>query len=99
MVDTSILLYALCCSVQGRLKVVLLCLRYVDTWLSELVLCLRGVRGRSRFKNKTKKKGKNNKMIAKKLSRDRSEKAFLRGQLRAEKWEEMPSMSSEAGEI
>ena len=25
------LLYALCCSVQGRLKAVLLCLRYVDT--------------------------------------------------------------------
>ena len=31
LVDTKILLYVLCCSVQGRLKAVLLCLRYADT--------------------------------------------------------------------
>ena len=31
LVDTKVLLYVLCCSVQGRLKAVLLCLRYVDT--------------------------------------------------------------------
>ena len=31
LVDTSVLPYELCCSVQGRLKAVLLCLRYVDT--------------------------------------------------------------------
>ena len=30
LVDTNVLLYELCCSVQGRLKAVLLCLRYVD---------------------------------------------------------------------
>ena len=30
LVDTIVLLYELCCSVQGRLKAVLLCLRYVD---------------------------------------------------------------------
>ena len=41
LVDTKVLLctwYVLCCSVQGRLKAVLLCLRYVDTRLSEFVL-------------------------------------------------------------
>ena len=31
LVDTKVLLHVLCCSVQGRLKAVLLCLRYVDT--------------------------------------------------------------------
>ena len=31
LVDTNVLLYEPCCSVQGRLKAVLLCLRYVDT--------------------------------------------------------------------
>ena len=31
LVDTKVLLYVLCCSVQGRLKAVLLCLRYVDS--------------------------------------------------------------------
>ena len=31
LVDTSVLPYELCCSVQGRLKAVLLFLRYVDT--------------------------------------------------------------------
>ena len=48
LVDTIVLLYELCCSVQGRLKAVIFCLRYVDTavWQSELGLCLRGVRRR-----------------------------------------------------
>ena len=33
LVNTNVLLllYVLCCSVQGRLQAVLLCLRYVDT--------------------------------------------------------------------
>ena len=31
LVDTNVLLYELCCFVQGRLKAVLLCLRYLDT--------------------------------------------------------------------
>ena len=31
LVDTKVLMCVLCCSVQGRLKAVLLCLRYVDT--------------------------------------------------------------------
>ena len=31
LVDTKVLLIVFCCSVQGRLKAVLLCLRYVDT--------------------------------------------------------------------
>ena len=31
LVDTKVLLCVLCCSVQGRLKAVLMCLRYVDT--------------------------------------------------------------------
>ena len=31
LVNTNLLRYVLCCSVQGRLKVVLLCLRYVVT--------------------------------------------------------------------
>ena len=30
LVDMKVLLYVLCCSVQGRLKAFLLCLRYVD---------------------------------------------------------------------
>ena len=30
LVDTNVLLYVFCCPVQGRLKAVLLCLRYVD---------------------------------------------------------------------
>ena len=54
LVDTNILLY-LCCSAQGRLKVFLLCLRYLDTvlWLSKLCFCLRrGVCRRIRFENK-----------------------------------------------
>ena len=31
LVDTNVLLYVLCCSVQGQFKAVLLYLRYVDT--------------------------------------------------------------------
>ena len=31
LVDTKVLRYVLCCSVHGRMKAVLLCLRYVDT--------------------------------------------------------------------
>ena len=31
LVDTNVMLYVLCCSVQGRLKAVLLCLGFVDT--------------------------------------------------------------------
>ena len=48
-------MYVRCCSVQGRLQDVLLCLRYVDTalWLSEHGLCLRGVQEKkSRLKTK-----------------------------------------------
>ena len=41
---TYVLLYELCCSVQGRLNAIILCLRYVrHLWLWELGLCLRGV--------------------------------------------------------
>ena len=56
LVDTNVILYELCCSVRGRLKAFLLCVRYVGTrlWLSELGLCLRGFaqKKKSRFENK-----------------------------------------------
>ena len=52
-VDTNVLPYELCCSVQGRLKTVFLCLRYVDTvalgtWF---VLAWCAQRKKSRFEN------------------------------------------------
>ena len=43
LVDTKVLLYVLCCSVQGRLKAVLLCLRYVDTMAFGAWVVLLGV--------------------------------------------------------
>ena len=55
LVVTNVLLYVVCCSVQGRLQAVLrLCLLYVDTvaigaWF---VPSLRSARRRIRFKNK-----------------------------------------------
>ena len=53
LVDTNVLPYELCCSVQGRLKTVFLCLRYVDTvalgtWF---VLAWCAQRKKSRFEN------------------------------------------------
>ena len=54
LVDTKVLLlHILCCSVQGRLKAVLLCLRYVDTMAFGAWFVLLGVqKKKSRFKNK-----------------------------------------------
>ena len=44
VVDTNVLLNAICCSVQGRLKAVLPWLGHVDTGAAlELSLCFRGV--------------------------------------------------------
>ena len=54
LVDTNVLMYVLCCSVQGRFQAVLLCLRYADTVVAIgdwFVPSLRSVRG-SKFKNK-----------------------------------------------
>ena len=53
LVDTNVLLllYVLCCPVQGRLKAVLLCLRYVDTMAFGVWFVLLGVQKKSRFKN------------------------------------------------
>ena len=48
LVETDVLLHVLCCPVEGRLKVVLLCLRYVDTVAFGAWLCLRGVRRRNK---------------------------------------------------
>ena len=54
LVDTKVLLYVLCCSVQGRLKAVLLCLRYVDTMAFGAWFVLLGVqKKKSRFENKS----------------------------------------------
>ena len=54
LVDTKVLLYVLCCSVQGRLKAALLCLRYVDTMAFGACFVLLGVeKKKSRFKNKS----------------------------------------------
>ena len=55
LVDTKVLLlYVLCCSVEGRLKPVLLCLRYVDTMDFGTWFVLLGVqKKKSRFKNES----------------------------------------------
>ena len=54
LVDTKVLLYVLCCSVQGRLKAVLLCLRYVDSTAFGAWFVLLGVQNKkSRFKKKS----------------------------------------------
>ena len=54
LVDTEVPLYVLCCSVQGRLKAVLLCLRYVDTMAFGAWFVLLGVqKKRSRFQNES----------------------------------------------
>ena len=45
--------HVLCCSVQGRLKAVLLCLRYVDTMAFGAWFVLLGVQKKSRFKNES----------------------------------------------
>ena len=56
--------YVLCCSVQGRLNAVLLCLRYVDTVVvgAWFVSSWR-VQKKDTLKNKTKQKGKKLKEI------------------------------------
>ena len=55
LVDTKVLLlHILCCSVQGRLKAVLLCLRYVNTMAFGAWFVLLGVqKKKSRFKKKS----------------------------------------------
>ena len=54
LVDTIVLLHVLCWSVQGRLKAVMLCLRYVDTMAFGAWFVLLGVqKKKSRFKNKS----------------------------------------------
>ena len=53
LVDTKVLLHVLWCSVLGRLKAVLLCLRFVDTKALEDWFVLLGGRKKSRFKNKS----------------------------------------------
>ena len=55
LVDTNVLLYELCCYVQGRLKVVLLCLRYVDTGFRSLVCACEQKRSTKQVKKKAKK--------------------------------------------
>ena len=60
LTDTNVLLYVRRCFEQGRLQVVLLCLRYVDTvaigtWF---LPSLRSVRISIKFKNRKKKEEK-----------------------------------------
>ena len=71
LVDTNVLLYALCWYVQGRLQAVLLCLRYVDT----VGIGARFVpSGCAQKKSQGSKKKKKQKYEKKKQSRDRSGK-------------------------
>ena len=54
LVDTKVLLYIHCCSVQSRLKAVLLCSRYVYTMAFGAWFVLLGVqKKKNRFKNKS----------------------------------------------
>ena len=96
LVDTNVLPYELCCAVQGRLKAVLLCLRYVDTvafgaWFVPAWCAQK----RSRLKKKAKKAKNFRKVLF-------PNNYFSRRQLRAEKGREVgryAGMSSEVGEI
>ena len=55
LVDTNVLLYVFCCSVKGRLKDVLLWLRYVDTvaFGDGFVPSWRAQKIKNRFENNT----------------------------------------------
>ena len=96
LVDTNVLLYELCCSVQGRLKAVLLCLWYVDTvafgaWFVPAWCAQK----RSRLKKKQRKQRTSGRFFS-------PTDNFIVGNYglrKAERWDDMPSMSSEVGEI
>ena len=78
LVDTNVLLYILCCSVQGRLQAILLGLRYVDTAAVAIGAwfvpswCAQKKKGSKTKLNK--KKGEKKKRKIKKQSWDRSGK-------------------------
>ena len=88
LVDTNVLLYVLCCYVQGRLKAIQLCLRYVDTvaigaWFVPSSRCARRKKQVKKQRIKREKKQKEDK--EKVYEGSMRKKYFPRGQLRAER--------------
>ena len=77
LVDTTMPLYVLCCSVQGRLQAVVLCLRYVHTAVAIGAWFVPSLTSRCPQKKQVQNKNKTGKNEKEKKTRDHSGKNNL----------------------